>query len=749
MSSTRNPHFATVLLVLWTIATLTTLNLQGQNASFQHMDSVAVVENGNEIRNPGLGGLNLPQFSPIDLNGDNILDLIVFDRAGNKLLPFLNSGTPGLSDYRYAPQFEAQFPSDLKNFVLTGDFDCDGKMDLFTSTREIGVKVYHNTSTAGNLSFTVSQDTLFTDLGAGRTILIVSNKDIPGFVDVDSDGDLDVLTFDAGGSFLEFHKNLSIENSNGCSGFELIRAESCWGHFQESSLNQSVTLNIFCRVAPVASVIPQSGRHAGSTVAAYDGDGDGDMEVLLGDLIFDGLTYLHNGGTASAAMMDSMDVNFPAEDQPVSINIFPAAYVLDLDNDGKKDLVVSPNADNISVNYDNAWFYKNVDSGTGLTPSFQTFRFLVDQSIDVGSGSSPVLFDYNADGLLDLVVGNYNLKTSAVNTRAGLALYENIGSANSPRFELITRDFAGINGNFNPDIFGLAPTFGDLDGDGDQDMLVGDADGRLHYFDNVAQTGQPADFILDQGNFAGIDVGGFAYPVLVDWDRDGLLDIISGEWSGKIKYYRNTGTNSNPAFSSTPTDAFLGGIDVQPICCTGNSAPHIAPNPVTGKHDLFVGTEDGNIHYYPNAEQASAPFIASTLLFGGTKPGKQSNLTSGDINGDGKRDWILGNLRGGLNFFEGDITTFQAPETELSVAGLMVFPNPGKDKLTLELHSDRSSIFTFSVTDLMGRIVLPFAMGETNEKIEISTQDWANGTYFIKVQTTGKMPSTRKWVKSN
>jgi hypothetical protein len=86
-------------------------------------------------------------------------------------------------------------------------------------------------------------------------------------------------------------------------------------------------------------------------------------------------------------------------------------------------------------------------------------------------------------------------------------------------------------------------TFGDVDGDNDDDMIVGDASGNIHLFSNIASSGssKPNCFILSNSNYLGINVGSNATPQLVDVDRDGQIDLLIGERNGNINYYRNNG----------------------------------------------------------------------------------------------------------------------------------------------------------------------------------------------------------------
>ena len=109
-----------------------------------------------------------------------------------------------------------------------------------------------------------------------------------------------------------------------------------------------------------------------------------------------------------------------------------------------------------------------------------------------GTASKPVMFDYNNDGLADMFVGGLGYYDRGTNTYIpAIAQYENIGTPGNPAFELVTEDYEGLSGIGLPT--GIVPTFGDLDGDGDSDMLIGDSDGNIHYFQNIAPLGQDAD----------------------------------------------------------------------------------------------------------------------------------------------------------------------------------------------------------------------------------------------------------------
>jgi hypothetical protein len=90
----------------------------------------------------------------------------------------------------------------------------------------------------------------------------------------------------------------------------------------------------------------------------------------------------------------------------LKLNSFPCTFNLDVDNDGFKDLVASPNAIAGSENYQSVWYYKNASSTPTVNFVFQKKNFLQEDMIELGEGAYPVLFDADADGKKDLIVGN-------------------------------------------------------------------------------------------------------------------------------------------------------------------------------------------------------------------------------------------------------------------------------------------------------------------------------------------------------
>ncbi|HPS74406.1 MAG TPA: T9SS type A sorting domain-containing protein [Bacteroidales bacterium] len=707
------------------------------------LPATAQVSSPSQLHDPWAGGLNSCQFCNIDINLDGTNDLLIFDRHGNRILPYLQTGW----GFRPAPETACLFP-DLHDWVITSDYNCDGKMDLFTYSLG-GVRIFQNTSDT-SLKFTLVTDMLTSYYYNGYVGILVTPVDYPAIADIDGDGDLDLLTFFGLGSYIEYHKNLSIEKYGICDSLDFRLADHCWGNFKESEGSNRISLGIVCPYKysgefSCAGTAPDDPpKHTGSTILATDLNGDGVKDLLLGDVDFPALISLINGGTLDSANMISMDTLYPSHNVPVNLFSFPAASMADMDRDGITDLLVSPFDPNLTIseNRKSIWYYKNY--GTNGHPDFRfvTNELFQQDMLDFGSASYPVLFDLDGDGQVDLLTGSYGAWDSSWydqgilhSTYTGtVTWFRNTGNS----FDFVTADLGSIA---SLSLRGVYPAFGDITGDGYPDMVLGNSDGTLLFFANSGVSHDTPAFLPPVFKYMGIDAGDYSAPQLFDLDNDGLTDLIIGERSGNLNFYRNTGTLTNPVFTFV-TDS-LGKINVTnpALSYYGYSTPCFFRDS-HGKTWLVVGSEEGKISCYQDIDNnLSGAFSLSDslpeILGISTLPesiGWRTAPAIGHITGQENMDLITGNFSGGLNYFSSHTkpgVISSAPAVLKPDFMFSVYPNPASSFFRISLgHSDSATDLQVDIFNITGMKVFSDRFSD-GKAIEISSL--TNGIYLVRI----------------
>jgi hypothetical protein len=754
-------------ILLFSVFLLLALYISGQSA----VQNIPVKKAAKDYyKYPWAGGMNSCQFNEIDLNLDGIMDLLVFDRQGNRLMPFINNGTSNSVDYSYAPAYIESFPA-FDHWIMLEDYDMDGKNDIFTYNHSNpGIIVYKNISQADLRFELVVYPYLTSFYGSGYVNILVTYADYPAITDLDNDGDLDILTFWALGSFVELHKNQSIEKYGTADSLDFERTEYCWGYFAENEESNVVYLDTCFGTKAVPTHQQWENhlrdRHTGSTFLVIDLDADQDKDLILGDVDYPDLIKLVNGGTPDSAYMISYDLDFPSNSLPIDLFSMPLARYLDINNDGIKDMIVSPFDPNpyVTQNHSSVWLYRNTGENQFPVFEFQTSRFLQGDMIDVGSGAFPVLVDYDQDGLTDLFIGNYGYYDSSFYDNwmilysvytSKIAYFHNTGTAINPEFEFITDDFAHVS---DLGVTGAFPTFGDLDGDDDLDMLIGIDDGTILFYRNCSCISNPDDFQLEDTNYQGIDVGKFSTPFLVDLDQDDLPDLAIGERGGNLNYFHNDGSIQQPVFNFV-TDS-LGKVNVTDynVSYDGYSTPWFFRNH-QGELELLVGSEQGKIFYFKDIEGnlngtftesdslfllvSQAPFILPT--------GFRTSAAIQDLNNNGYMDLLFGNFSGGINYFP-DINK---PPVNAGIQdinfwdeqNIRIYPNPAHDFISVVLPAEIiSGPVHICIYDPMGqKIWKDVFFNESPINIDIS--HFSNGVYFISIRPDIKEQITGKIIK--
>lgn len=688
---------------------------------YQRADSVKVIELGQQVKYPWAGGLNYIEIGKIDLNYDGLSDLVAFENSGWKIVPFINLGGTSGENYRFAPEYISKFPTDLREWIQFVDYDADGRVDIFAYFSG-STMVYRNVgNVTSGLVFQKVKIQLPSLQGIGYFGIYTSPVDLPAFADIDSDGDIDVLTFNVLGSCLEYHRNMSMENFGNKDSLIFTYITDNWGNFTIGSSSNNVTLNDSC----------DGQKHAGgSSLLALDLNGDNLKDLVIGDIGYNTMNYLINGGSLQYANMVQSNNNFPVgfgSAPAVNLSSYPAGFYLDINNDDKRDLILSPNLA-FAENTKGIWYYKN--SGTDSQPLFNLVKknFLQGDMIDVGEGAFPVLFDFDNDGLKDLLISNYGYYINVNVYDSRIKAYKNTGTASSPEFTLYSSDFGNLS---SAGFVGIVPCFGDLDGDGDADMLVGERNGRLHYYKNTAPAGQTATYTLEAQNFSSIQELQHSSPILFDLDEDGLLDIIVGAKPGKLNFYKNIGTATMPQFPSIPTINDLGGVNVIDSSLSFNS--YSTPFLFVDANDfqLFVGSANGRIFHYKNIKgNINGQFTLVTKNLGNIKEGARTGVAVSDLNADGKFDMVVGNYAGGVALYYGTNINNSIGNESLSY-DFEIFPNPAAEMFNLKLNGNKPQKITYEIVSMDGKVCRKGLL--TGISTPISCEGLSHGLYFIRL----------------
>jgi hypothetical protein len=740
--------------------------MMAQTSKYQ-INGVKVVQHGDTLRNAWAGGFNNPIFSAIDLNQDGLMDLFIYDKAGWKAVSFLNTGSAGHPSFTYAPQYDRMYPTDLRDWAVVRDYNHDGVGDIIALSGNSDMETYKGYRSGNNLSYLMSYKKLMYPL---PDHIWTFADNMPVLMDIDGDGDLDVLAPDINAVTVDYYQNQAVENGYSPDSLVFNLASQCWGFFFENGTDCNVTLNQVCPHKTgfeEADTTNRNLRHQGGACwGTHYRRGSNVTSVFIADIYCNTMKFLDNRGDTVTANIQSVDTLFPSYDRPINMSLFPGIYGIDADNDGFEDLLVAPFAANNNVTSQsedvNVIQYYHNDAGTDTVNKYhyEGDTLINNSVVDVGTESHPVFFDYNNDGLMDIVIGRFGqflspgnpaLSTPGVSI-SSLYLYKNVGTATEPVFQLIDTDWNhlrayDVNNAFN----GIYPAFGDLDGDGLPDMVVGDFAGNVAFFHNSGTMSAPSYPSMTNPNWFSLDVGFDAAPFIYDVNGDGLNDLVIGS-SGRsptanrshIFYYWNFGTATNPQFSVDSVNRFFGNVAVWDYhlgSVEGFANPFIQKE--NGVAMLYSGSQRGfTLKYAINADSlriGTFTMLDSDLL--GVKPGLRSTISIADINHDGRNDYLTGNIRGGIMLFSD--TSWSASSTT-GIEGiapardeLRVFPNPAKDMVICKLGTQQ--LVSAQLYDLMGAAITTTINRNDETGLALSVGNVADGIYVIQaIDGSGK-----------
>ena len=410
----------------------------------------------------------------------------------------------------------------------------------------------------------------------------------PAWADIDADGDLDVFVGAADGN------TYFLENQG------------------------SSTTTAFGQAVANPFGLADVGSDAAPTFA--DLDADGDLDAFVG--VFSGdIRFFENTGSAAAPAFAAATTN------PFGLNGSNVQTVIafaDIDGDGDLDAFTNSNGP--------LRFFEN--TGTPAAPAFAA-EVIQPFGLD-GAGDHVAFADIDDDGDLDYFAGS----------SVDIYFQENTGSSVAPAFAPRLDSPFGLSD-------GEAPAFGDIDDDGDLDILVGEESGAIHSFANVGTAAAPA-FVFTPAAPVGLtSLAISSRPALADIDADGDFDAFVGNPLGTTYFFENVGTSLTPVFAAALANPFgLGSVlDV---------APSFTDIDDDGDLDAFLGG-DADLRFSENVGSAAVPSFAAPVVnpFGLTSIPTNTKPTLADIDADGDPDLLVG-TNGILRYFE-NVGTPAAP----------------------------------------------------------------------------------------
>ncbi|HKL14457.1 MAG TPA: VCBS repeat-containing protein [Balneolaceae bacterium] len=557
----------------------------------------------------------------------------VFDEDGKKLeFPFLggfNAPRPQFTDINgdgYPDLFVQENTDDLKYFENSGwdsderltwktdkfqdldigewfrfvDLDDDGDMDLLTEQPYSYIRYYRNEGSPQNPKFELAADTLRDVTGEA---IFSDRQNIPNVTDIDNNGLLDLFIGRLDGTVTRY-ESAGFDNEM-VPQFELITER-----FED------------------IEIVKQFGTlHGANTMAFMDIDSDGDQDIFWGDFFEPSILLLENRGNPTDPDFQGEPRPFPPNN-PVQTSGYNAPTLVPWGDDGNIALFLGVLGGAYNANRtlaENFYFYRQNSVGNF---TIQTRQFL--STLDVGNESIVATGDLNGNGKQDLLLAN---KIDPGERNSSLVyIYENRGTESNPEFHQSgTLDL--------PDAYHYAPALADLDGDGLDDLLLGRWRGGVAFYRNSGDGFEEISETLLE-----LPRGSNAAPALADLDNDGDFDLLLGSSGGRVHYYRNEGSPSEPDFQLVD-DAFQG-VEVQ-----HRSVPAFYDIDGDGDLDLFLGSKVDGIVFFENTGTASEPEFQQADLPVALHVGQFSAPHITDLDNDGKPEFLIGNREGGILFF--------------------------------------------------------------------------------------------------
>ncbi|MTJ49859.1 LamG-like jellyroll fold domain-containing protein [Dolichospermum sp. UHCC 0259] len=422
-----------------------------------------------------------------------------------------------------------------------------------------------------------------------------------------------------------------------------------------------------------------------SKITLVDLDNDGDQDAVISGS--NGIKYYQNIGSGNFVEQTGINNPFSLINLPNSSTTFG-----DINGDKTLDLIVGKTTGDLV-------YYINTGSLTNprfnLTTALNPVRLNPVSNINVGNNAYPILIDWDKDQDLDLVIGSDN----------GIKYYQNIGNKTNANYSQLT----GNNNPFNSINSGNGiPSLVDWDRDGDYDLFVGKANGVIDYYQN-----NNGAFSLSNSNnpFAKIDntatLSSHPAPTFADLDGDGDRDAFIGNANGTIDYYEqfnivtfNVGETTKTINLTIKDDQIAEGVETLEINLNPSSGYNLP------SYLKFDGIDD---HVTLPAQNLSGDFTFATWVYIDSKTQNVSSILELG-NASGSERIFFGLRNNQTNLFLETVTNSQSRAYTLPVT------LPQQQWVHLAVSLDNQGAGRFYVNGKLEQTASPFNLPTNIEK---------------------------------
>lgn len=666
-------------------ATLTGQPLERQINPFQVRDAF-----GEPLINAFTGGQALTRIGILDLENDGYPDLFALNLS-EELRLYRNTGTfPFRLD---TSSYWSSIP--IRSWFRFADLDGDGDQDLFTSGERSELMILRNIGTTAEPDF-LPADSIYQ---ANGDVIRTEQQTVPTFVDIDSDGDLDLFSGNIDGTITYY------ENTGSATEPAFV--------FQTSRFEGLIVISPAGTERKSGAAIQSGAAHGASVLDFSDLDDDGDLDMLFGDFFTATLLHFENRGTKFQPDFDTIwvDTAFAPLGDVVRTTGFNQAVTTDLDNDGDLDVVVSSLLKSA--------FSRPIDlylnDGTPAVPLLRRASVDLTSEIDVGLSAAPTLIsDSEREGLL-------------VGAEDGSISWFRLGEEDGTEFLQLERRYV-LNG-----ITLTVPAAGDLDGDGISEIVVGKSDWvddgttlRLYRFDGNELVRMP--WHLDTTSTV---VRSNASPALVDIDGDSDLDLFVGARNGRFVLFENVGSPTEARFEfATPPSPF------DTLDLGSNSVIRFGDIDGDGDPDAMTSGQ-----FVSSVQRDTVRFwINNGGRFTEVQewPALELPVSSVPCFGDiaGHPYLFVGTQSGGIIAFRDTASGTSGAlsyEDDLEDPVVRFTPtvlNPGSDAVSIEWRGLGTSNATMSISDATGRLRSRLVLTGSEGTMHPNLQGLPSGRYF-------------------